>query len=135
MLEKAFEYFDWVESNPLIEQKVVVQAGEPIPYQVEKPRAMTIGGLALWLGISQRTWMNYREQEHLKDAVEICDQIIYTQKFELAAAELLNPLFISKHLGFTEKIEQTGTITNVNYSPEDFKRAQAELEGRLGDLD
>ncbi|MCY1561074.1 hypothetical protein D9M68_982870 [compost metagenome] len=61
--------------------------------------------------------MNYREQEHLKDAVEICDQIIYTQKFELAAAELLNPLFISKHLGMADVTKVDHTSSDGSMTP------------------
>lgn len=102
------EYFEWVEANPLTENKVFQYQGELVHGSVEKMRAMTIQGLAVHIGIDRRTWQNYRTDDTLAEAVELVEEIIYEQKFTGAAAELLNATIISRSLGLREGIEHTG---------------------------
>lgn len=135
MWDRCCAYFDYVKSNPLHEEKVFQFQGAPVHAEVTKPRAMTIAALCVHLGCNKSTWEEYRKREGFDAVCSVVDDIIYTQKFELAAADLLNAGFIAKELGMREKIEQTGSVTHINYSPEDYKRAQKELESKLDDLD
>lgn len=133
--ERCCAYFNYVKENPLYEEKVFQFQGEPVHASVTKPRAMTLRGLCIHLGCTRQTWDNYRKREGYSEVCDLVDAIIYTQKFELAAADLLNANLIMRDLGLKERVEQTGSVTNINYSPEYYKRAQRELEGKLGDLD
>lgn len=135
MWERCCLYFEYVKQNPLFEEKVFQFQGEPVHASVTKPRAMTIKALCVHLGCTKETWANYRKREGFDEVCELVDSIIYTQKFELAAADLLNAGLIGRDLGLSDKVEQTGSVTHINYSPEDYKRAQKELESKLDDLD
>lgn len=135
MYGRCVEYFEWVRDNPLFEEKVFQFQGEPVHANVTKPRAMTLVAMCTFLGCSRDAWSNYRKREGFAEVCELVDNIIYTQKFELAAADLLNVQLIARDLNLREKIEQTGSVTHINYSPEDYKRAQKELESKLDDLD
>lgn len=135
MYERCKEYFAYVLANPLKEIKVFQFQGGIVEGEVAKPRAMTVKALCIFMGCSTDTWSNYRKREGFAEVCELVDNIIYTQKFELAAADLLNVQLIARDLNLREKIEQTGSVTHINYSPEDYKRAQKELESKLDDLD
>lgn len=49
----ACEYFQWVEENPLYEDRLVTFQGSATHEPVAKMRAMTIAGLCLFLDISR----------------------------------------------------------------------------------
>lgn len=98
------EYFAWVRDNPIVEEKISWDKGRVCRANVTHPRAMTLEGLAFHLGIRSRQWRHWRdhrpELEYIIDRVE---QVIYTQKFELAAVNLMNPVIIARELGLAEK--------------------------------
>jgi hypothetical protein len=102
------EYFAWVEENPLWESKPFAFQGvvtvEPMP----KMRAMTISGLCIYLDISKQAWSEYRQREDFGDVTHKVEEIIRTQKFEGASADLLNANIIARDLGLADKSELTG---------------------------
>ncbi|TBG78611.1 DNA-packaging protein [Rhizobium leguminosarum] len=105
--EACSEYFAWVEENPLWESKPFAFQGvvtvEPMP----KMRAMTISGLCIYLDIARSTWDEYRAKHDFSGIVSRVEEIIRTQKFEGASADLLNPNIIARELGLTEKSDVT----------------------------
>lgn len=104
----ACEYFEWVEANPLWEDKLVTFQGSATHEPVAKMRAMTLDGLCLFLDISDETWRAYREREGFSGIVTRVEKVIRSQKFAGAAADLLNPNIIARDLGLSEKAEVTG---------------------------
>lgn len=104
---KCVEYFDWVEENPLQEEKIFHNSGEVTRTTVSKMRAMTQKGLCLYLGISEETWRNYRIKKDFIEVTTRADAIIYTQKFEGAAAEFLNSNIIARDLGLKDNKDIT----------------------------
>ena len=102
------EYFEWVEANPLHEARPFAYQGEVKVEMIERMRAMTISGLCIFLGIARRTWDNYGERDGFDDVTARVEAIIRTQKFEGAAADLLNPTIIARELGLADKAELTG---------------------------
>ena len=100
---ECVSYFEWVQSNPLKEQKAFHTNGQITKTNVTKMRAMTISGLCLFLGICEKTWANYRDRKDFLQVTTRAEKIIYTQKFEGAAADLLNPNIIARDLGLTDK--------------------------------
>lgn len=97
------EYFQWVEDNPLWESKLFSYQGLVSEGTMPKMRAMTISGLCLFLNITRETWGQWRKQDDFSDVVTRTEEVIYSQKFAGAAAELLNPNIIARDLGLSDK--------------------------------
>lgn len=107
--DKCVEYFEWVEENPLQEEKIFHNSGEVTRTTISKMRAMTQKGLCLYLGICEKTWANYREKEDFVQVITRAESIIYTQKFEGAAAEFLNANIIARDLGLKDSKDHTSS--------------------------
>lgn len=102
------EYFEWVEANPLWEDRVMSYQGVNTHEPVAKMRAMTVTGLCNFLDISLQAWTEYRTRNGFGDVTTRVDQIIRDQKFAGAAADLLNANIIARDLGLADKSELTG---------------------------
>jgi len=102
------EYFEWVEANPLQEDKIFQFQGMIVRDSVSKMRAMTIEGLCIFLDIAKRTWDGYTEREDFVPVTTRAEEIIRNQKFVGAAADLLNANIIARDLGLSDKSELTG---------------------------
>lgn len=115
--DACLEYFEWVEKNPLKEARVAQKKGSPTIIKLDKMRAMTIMGLCVYLDIVEATWRDWRDnREDLSLVITRVEQIIRTQKFEGAAADLLNPNIIARELGLADKKEHTspdGSMTTT----------------------
>lgn len=103
----VLDYFTWMEENPLYEAKVVQNMGQPDLISLPKMRAMSQESLCMHLGIARSTWVGYREREGFEEIVANTETAIYAQKFEGAAADLLNASIITKELGLKERIDHT----------------------------
>lgn len=101
--EACVEYFEWVENNPLYEDKVSFYEGQATHEPMAKMRAMTIDGLCIFLDIDDSTWARWRKDKDFCGIVTRVEKIIRTQKFTGAAADLLNPNIIARDLGLVEK--------------------------------
>ncbi len=100
------EYFDWNEANPLWEAKAFAYQGSVTQEPVAKMRAMTIAGLCQFLDVTLETWGVWRKtRADLSDVVTRAESVISRQKFEGAAADLLNPNIIARDLGLADKSE------------------------------
>ncbi len=120
----SFEYFEWVEENPLIEMRPFAYQGEVIQEPIPKMRAMTIGGLCIFLGMTQETWQQYRKKKDFSSICSEVEEIIRTQKFTGAAADMLNPSIIARDLGLADKVDNTssdGTMSPNQISDEELK--------------
>lgn len=104
----CLEYFEWNADNPL--EEAIVYQGE-INEEKCKPlmRAMTLEGLLIYLDISRPCWYDYRkkvtDEYDFSTVVDKVENIIRAQKFEGAAAGLLNSNIIARDLGLTDKSE------------------------------
>jgi hypothetical protein len=106
--EACCEYFEWVEANPLREEKVFNGKDGIVHADVSKMRAMTLAGLCIFLDIDRKTWAEYAKREGFIPVTTRVDEIIRDQKFSGAAADLLNPNIIARDLGLADKQEHTG---------------------------
>lgn len=106
--EKACKYFDYIEENPLYETKSYSFKGKPHHDAIPKMRAMTIDGFQLFVGMTQTTWYNYKEKDDFRDTIEMIEKVIRSQKFEGAAADLLNSAIIVRDLGLKDSSEISG---------------------------
>ena len=105
----AMEFFQWCDDHPLLEEEVAVYQGDVTRFDKTKVRPYTLRGLAIYLNISVSRLERYRAGiPEFVLAMELIDQIIHTQKFENAAAGILNASIISRDLGLADKQELTG---------------------------
>ena len=111
----CYEYFQWVEDNPLCEEKIFHSQGMITKDTVTKMRAMTISGLCLFLDICENTWANYKKQPDFLSITLEVEKVIYNQKFTGAAADLLNSNIIARELGLADK--QQNEHTGVDGKP------------------
>lgn len=99
------QYFAWNSANPLYDhQPVKTKEGVEI-VAIPKLRAMTITGLCLFLNIDHDTWRSYCMKEEFLGVCTRAIDTIYKQKFEGAAANILNPSIIARDLGLVDKQE------------------------------
>ena len=97
------EYFTWVEENPLWEMKAFSYQGDVTQEPIAKMRAMTLGGMIIFLDIARQTWATYKAREDFLTVTTRAEEIIYDQKFSGAAADLLNANIIARDLGLKEQ--------------------------------
>lgn len=104
---KAVEYFQWCDDNPLITYEW--NGKDPVKCELTKMRAYTWSGLEYYLNIdSLREYKTtYKEFSHIITRIE---KVLYTQKFEGAAAGLLNPNIIARDLGLVDKKEMDAQV-------------------------
>jgi hypothetical protein len=102
------EYFEWVDANPLYEARPFAYQGEVKVENIAKMRAMTISGLCIFLDIGRMTWAEYTKRQDFQYITTQVEEIIRTQKFEGASADLLNANIIARELGLADKSELTG---------------------------
>lgn len=124
------DYFEWVDANPLKEAKAFAYEGNITIAELPKMRAMTLTGLCLFLGVDDETWRNYRAKKEYFGVVTRAENIIRTQKFEGAAAELLNSNIIARDLGLSDKSEVAATV-DVKQNPDEISRA---IESKLASI-
>lgn len=108
LLAAACQYFDWATDNPLLTEKLFAFQGRVTSATERRARIFTFKALCVFLGIQNSTYLNYRKHPKLAPATEVIDDIIWTQKFEGAAADVFNPIIVSRDLGLAEKNEVSG---------------------------
>lgn len=116
LLAAAVEYFKWAETHPLLEEELFHYKGEVTRASRKRMRPFTKRGLASHLGVPMSRLSGYktREGEEWGEVVELIEDIIHTQKFDGAAAGLLNASLISRDLGLADKQDfssSDGTMT------------------------
>lgn len=136
--QACVEYFEWVEANPLWEDRLVTFQGMATHEPAAKMRAMTVGSLCLFLDIDVTTWHDWKKSRpDLSQVTTRAEEIIRSQKFAGAAADLLNPNIIARDLGLADKQEHTGKdggpIGFANMTEQEIDKRLAELMAKMGD--
>lgn len=114
--DKADEYFTWMDENPMIGFKVTQTNGMIVEMVEPKMRAMSVSSLCTHLCISRMSWDEYSKKEEFRDTCAAVELIIYNQKFEGAAADMLNPGIIARELGLKDRTDVTSgdeSITGI----------------------
>ena len=109
--DAACEYFEWIDANPLQAAELVKYQGSYKTAKLNKMRAMTVTGLCTFLDISVNCWYEYSEREDFKEITTRITEIIKDQKFQGAAAEMLNPNIIARDLGLADKSDNKSSVT------------------------
>jgi hypothetical protein len=132
LLAGAEEYWNWIEKNPLKEERLTQCDGSPSTIDIKKMHAMTIQGLCIFLRISDDTWANYKKHADYKENCEFIGKVIFEQKLSGAAAGLLNANIIARELGLAEKREiesPEGTMSPNKELTDEELEAQIEKRG------
>lgn len=130
MWEAAAEYFNTVDKNPWYKNEAIKSGdacGEIIKIPTQRP--YTLGGLQIFIGCTDQTWINYRSRQGFLEVMEEIEKVIRTQKFEGAAVGAFNANIIARDLGLKEQTESK----NINYnseplSPDKIKEINKALE-------
>lgn len=128
--EACCEYFEWVELNPILEEKAFPYQGGVIKDNVTKMRAMTLDGLCTFLEMDVSTWSAWRKRDDFSHVVRKVERIIRDQKFTGAAAGQLNSNIIARDLGLADRqeIKQTSRVqVSADMTPQDAARAYQDL--------
>ncbi|MDL2215166.1 DNA-packaging protein [Dysgonomonas sp. OttesenSCG-928-M03] len=128
--EKALEYIKWAEDNPLKEEKVF-SSGKRL--SVNKIRAMTLTGFCVFAHISKDVFETYAQSEGYAGVVARIKDVIYMQKFEGAAAGLLETSFVARELGLRDQTDITtnGKSISIEVVDEPTKTQLEDLRRRL----
>lgn len=103
------EYFEWVDENPLYEDRLVTFQGFARHEPAAKMRAMTIDGLLLFIDTTWETWGQWKKNRpDLSEIITRAEKVIRSQKFAGAAADLLNANIIARDLGLADRNELSG---------------------------
>ena len=116
--EACNNYFQWCEENPLLEEVAFHSQGIVKTTSLKKVRAYTLQGLCNFLDISTKGFKLYEKRKDFVHVTTRVREIMYTQKFEGAAAGLLNPNIIARDLGIKEHIDHTTQGDKIGLSRE-----------------
>jgi len=125
LFNKAIEFLQWLETNPLKEEKVFSNGKR---CKLSKMRAPTITGFCVYAGIDTSTFNRYennKNQAYRNITLKI-KEIFFTIKLEGSAADLLNPNIISRELGLVDKSENKNENSSVATSILKGKKFAAE---------
>jgi hypothetical protein len=115
LLAAAFDYFDWVENNPLI--KYGVYGNDAKIIGVPKMRAMSLEGLCCHIGVC-----NLRRYKQNADFAHVCELIynaIYVHNLDGALVGALNPCIVARVLGLRERtVNNNVSLEVIIYNPE-----------------
>ncbi len=118
LLQKCIEYFQWVDENPLKKPEIVKYKEHAELMEVPVCRAYTKARLADFCQVScYNTIAEYKKySDDFSKVITYVEGKIYNQKFENAAAGLLNSNIISRDLGLRDEVNQTvdATIDNIS---------------------
>lgn len=122
--EAAVEYFEYCEGNPLKEEKVFNYQGDIVRADIAKMRAMTLSGLCFYLKCNEGYFRTFKSQlpegeEDFNSVISEIEAVIYNQKFQGAAADLLNANIIARDLGLSDKSEIQTNVIKVNVLDDD----------------
>lgn len=142
----AVKYFEWIESNPLVETKTYCHKGEkPKTIKVDKMRPMSIKHFCFHIGINEATWYTYRKRDIFKDVAWCIEGIIHTWNLHGASAGFLDPGVITRLLALKEHHDHSsedGTMkpqTNIfdlsNWETEDLLKLESIVEKYASESD
>lgn len=107
----ACEYFKWSQDNPLYDIRPFQFKGDVVFKAVPKKRAFSLPGLCNFLKITMSKWYYLKAKKtEFADVIGKIEQVIFQQKFENAAANLMDAIMISKDLGLKEAHELSGSV-------------------------
>lgn len=141
--EAACEYFNIIDGTPLHDIKTMVVKGKVVQQKVPLRKPYQWRGLCLYLGCSHAYFRAFRatcKDVDFLTVVSLIEDVIYTQKFEGAAAGQFNSLMISRDLGLRENVDTTSNgkaivppAFNIYNTGPELAASEKEVEERDGE--
>lgn len=140
--KEACDYFGWIDDNPFEDSKEKISTSKDNKKEdketTRRRKPYTETGLQIYLGVTDTTWENYCSNiEPYKDffaVTRMIKKIIYTQKFEGAAAGHFNANIIARDLGLKDRQDITTDDEKINQkeeTPEELKKRLDILEKQI----
>ena len=122
--DAACEYFEWCDNNPLYETKAFAFQGTITTQELPIMRAMTLSQLCFYLNCNEAYFRTFKRQlpDNEKDfntVISDIEKVIYNQKFQGAAGNLLNSNIIARDLGLVDRKELDNKVeinSKIDYS-------------------
>lgn len=114
------DYFQWIEDNPMNEEKIFHTAVGIRRENVSKKRPMTLAGLRVHLGLSKSGYEVYKKREEYQWVTNAVADVMYAQKFEGAASGFFKENLIARELGLKDKKEFSGGVALDKKNFNDF---------------
>jgi len=129
LAEACVEYLEWVEDNPLFEDKPMSSRDGITHETITKMRVPTIQGLTTHLGVHRITWNKWREsRDDLKETIALIDNAMEAVQLEGASAGLLNASIIARMVGLVDKVESKSVTADLSELPRE------EIENKLKEI-
>lgn len=137
MWEAACEYFQWCVDNPL----EVPLSGRGSTFgkatTEKKARPFTMQGLCRYLDANVAYFRQFKlnlgdEEKDFSTVIHAIEEVIYQQKFEMAAVGVFQHNIIARDLGLSDKTESKTDITtngeSLNNMPEWFDQTSEQSD-------
>lgn len=108
--QKACEYFQWCEDNPIERNEPVKFEGNMTVEAVEVGRPYTLCGLSVWLGCSESYFRNCRSDKSSDEFLTVVDaieQTIRDQQISGAVVNVFNGPIVARLQSLVEKTDVT----------------------------
>lgn len=121
-IKEAYKYFENCNKNPWYKNEVIksgLNVGQIVKVPTQRP--YTIKGLCIYLGITEKTFLNYEKDKNYKDFFQVFThvrEIIENNQLEGATVGAYNANIIGRLLGLSDKqeVDQKQVIEFKNVS-------------------
>jgi hypothetical protein len=119
LLQKAIDYFEWIDENPITTKRTTVSDKGVFVNQDELQRPYTWHGLYAFLGVCNLD--HYKTKKEFSDVLTHIDNIMRSQKFEGASAGIFNANIIARDIGLKEQTDVTTQGDKLGVSTEELR--------------
>lgn len=147
--QKAVDYFNWCDSNPLNRSEVVKYLGEASNHDAPLGRPYSMNALTLFAGVSGSYFRTRKselgdkedaltatpEELALLDTIRAIEDVVRMQRFEGAAVGIFKENLISRVDGYADNINQNNTgeirqniVVRDQATAENLKKLDAALK-------
>lgn len=136
VFDLAVRYFEWAERSHIQAAETASFQGDVYESKIHKPRIFTLNGFRLFSGLSEAVLLKWRKEPGFSDVMDFIDGVVYEQKFQLAANNLVNAPFIAKEIGVdkgaTVNVEASAQAQSVNnVTADEVKDAVRDILGEI----
>jgi len=107
-LQDAIEqYFEWVDNNPLVEYKPMIEDKQITNAIIPRMRPMLLGECARFCGLTTDSWYDYKKKDDFSVIIETAEEIIHNQKLSGAIAGFFKENIVARYLGIKDRTDVT----------------------------
>lgn len=120
----AVKYFSWAEDQAIKAIETASFQGVVTENLVHKPRIFTLNGFCLYCGVTASSIQSWRASPGFSEVMAFVDSVIHEQKYQLAAANIINAGFVGKEIGIDKPAEvNVSSVVNDKQTVEDAVRS------------